>query len=336
MRHIPCAALCLQACLQASLCWAAPLPALHATLTESSVSGVSSGGFMAVQIGVAHSKIIRGVGVIAAGPYYCAEGSISIALSGCVNGVADVDPLIAITRAWALAGLIDAPGAIAQQRIWLFSGTNDSVVKPVVVQALEKYYSAFVARANIRSVSDVGAAHGFVTDNFGSACDKAGGEFIVNCGFDAAGEILKQIYGELKPRKANPTGRLIEFAQREFASPGRAGTLAERGYAFVPADCASGKSCRVHVALHGCEQSAANIGNAFYTKAGYNAWADANSIIVLYPQIEPSTFFPMNPLGCWDWWGYTGADYAQKSGAQIHAIRAMLDRLAGKGAEARK
>ena len=43
---------------------------------EFSVSGISSGAFMAVQMGVAFSKDIVGLGAIAGGPYYCALGSV--------------------------------------------------------------------------------------------------------------------------------------------------------------------------------------------------------------------------------------------------------------------
>jgi poly(3-hydroxybutyrate) depolymerase len=35
----------------------------------------------------------------------------------------------------------------------------------------------------------------------------------------------------------------------------------------------------------------------------------------------------MNPQGCWDWWGYNGADYAVKSAPQMTAIMAMVSRI---------
>jgi poly(3-hydroxybutyrate) depolymerase len=38
----------------------------------------------------------------------------------------------------------------------------------------------------------------------------------------------------------------------------------------------------------------------------------------------------MNPYGCWDWWGYTNADYATRGGAQVQVIKALLDQLAGR------
>jgi hypothetical protein len=38
---------------------------------------------------------------------------------------------------------------------------------------------------------------------------------------------------------------------------------------------------------------------------------------------------PLNPFGCWDWWGYTNFNYAVKAGRQVTTLKAMLDRLTG-------
>ena len=63
-------------------CWGAaqaavPLPQLKIDAGQTSVSGVSSGGYMAVQLHVAYSATFKkGVGVVAAGPFNCAEGSV--------------------------------------------------------------------------------------------------------------------------------------------------------------------------------------------------------------------------------------------------------------------
>jgi hypothetical protein len=45
---------------------------------------------------------------------------------------------------------------------------------------------------------------------------------------------------------------------------------------------------------HGCMQDAGTIGRLFIEQTGYNAWADANGIIVLYPQAKayPSFLSP--------------------------------------------
>ena len=55
---------------------AQPLPRLAATTNDVTVSGISSGGYMAVQFQVAYSSVVRGAGIVAGGPYYCAEGSV--------------------------------------------------------------------------------------------------------------------------------------------------------------------------------------------------------------------------------------------------------------------
>ncbi len=69
----------------------------------------------------------------------------------------------------------------------------------------------------------------------------------------------------------------------------------------------------------------------FVQEAGYNHWADANALIVLYPQVNKSKK-PSNPAGCWDWWGYTGSNYAQRAGIQPKAIMAMVRRLGQRAA----
>jgi poly(3-hydroxybutyrate) depolymerase len=64
---------------------AEPLPALRADTKAVTASGLSSGGYMAVQLHIAHSKQVKGVGVIAGGPYYCAQGSLWTALYNCMT-----------------------------------------------------------------------------------------------------------------------------------------------------------------------------------------------------------------------------------------------------------
>src|SRR6267142_3064383 len=54
----------------------------NAPVGESSISGVSSGAFMAVQFGTAWSSIIKGVGVVAGGPYWCAKADSDDFMNG--------------------------------------------------------------------------------------------------------------------------------------------------------------------------------------------------------------------------------------------------------------
>jgi len=50
------------------------------------------------------------------------------------------------------------------------------------------------------------------------------------------------------------------------------------------------------------------IGDKYVRHAGYNEVGELNDIIIIYPQATPT---PVNPQGCWDWWGYTGAMYGK-------------------------
>ena len=58
------------------------LPALR--ISADHVVGISSGGYMATQLQVAHSSRFAGAGVYSAGSYYCAEGSLAVALADCL------------------------------------------------------------------------------------------------------------------------------------------------------------------------------------------------------------------------------------------------------------
>ena len=98
---------------------------------------------------------------------------------------------------------------------------------------------------------------------------------------------------------------------------------------YVPQACREhAAACRLHVVFHGCRQGASFVGDRFVRQAGYLEWATSNQIVVLFPQIEPA-MQPLNPNGCWDWWGYEDSRYALREGPQMLAVRAMIADLRG-------
>jgi poly(3-hydroxybutyrate) depolymerase len=309
---------------------AEPLPSFHVDLAQTSVSGLSSGAFMAVQFQVAFSTTVIGAGIVAGGPYDCAEGQLGVALDRCMQttlGGPDAAHLLARAEALARQGRIDPLSSLAGDRVYVFSGTRDhTVIQPVVDQTVAFYRLAGVPEAQIEYVHDVPAGHAFLTEDRGNACGSSESPFINDCDYDQAGAILKQIYGPLTAPASAPGGRLIEFDQTEFLPDPTSHGMAATGFAYVPASCAAREACRVHVAFPGCNQTVDLIGEAFVTGAGYNRWADSNHLIILYPQTHATA---VNPNACWDWWGYDDPDYATKSGRQMAAVRAMLTRLAG-------
>jgi hypothetical protein len=55
--------------------------------------------------------------------------------------------------------------------------------------------------------------------------------------------------------------------------------------------------------------------------------AELNNIIILFPQVVPSVVSPINPIGCWDWWGYNTKNFATKLGPQMNSVKKMIDTL---------
>jgi poly(3-hydroxybutyrate) depolymerase/chitodextrinase len=316
-----------------------PLPKLNIDIKQTSVSGISAGGFMAVQFDVAFSSISKGAGVIAGGPYFCAKGNQNTATTVCMNpGTPNAGELIQITESSASAGAIDPTSNLAGHRIWLFSGTADQTVKQSVMNELEKYYKRFISGDKIFYKKELAAGHAVPTDSFGNACSETKDPFINNCAFDGAGELLKWIYGGLNsPNTERLRGSVIEFDQSQFIANPNSHSMANTGWVYVPENCRQGAPCRLHIAFHGCKQFPSYqffspgsgmviFGRTFVDNAGYNRWADTNNIVVLYPQ---TTNGNGNPLGCWNWFAYDNdANYAKKNGLQMTAVKAMVDRLA--------
>ena len=326
---------------------AEPLPALCIDENAISVSGISSGAFFAHQFHVAHSARVMGAAIFAGGPYLCAGDnfpqSLFRSLSVCSHfspgpfrGPPDPQRSIAAARGAAAAGGIDDVSGLRGDRVFLFSGRLDTFVPVSVVEAVQSFYRAFDVAGDISFERDIDAAHAMVTKNFGNQCDTSEAPHLNACGYDLAGAALAHIYGSLDSA-TSADGKLLAFNQTEFVKAGERHGLAGSGYAYVPEACMRGRRCRLHVAFHGCQQNADTIGDAFIRGAGYNEWAEANRIVVLYPQaaavadrVAGVRLDWPNPRGCWDWWGFTGADFARKSGPQISAVDSMIDRLAGK------
>ncbi len=322
------------------------LPAYQADLSQTTVSGLSSGAYMAGQFAVAYSALVKGVAVIAGGPYYCA-GSVgtppyipylSNAMSTCMNpGDAGVAPPVA-ERGWdaarnvARAGGIDDTANIGRQKVYLFSGIQDRTVTRAVVDQTRRFYQlAGVPDANLRYEIKYDAGHAFVTDRRGDLdCPLTEPPYINFCDYAQARDILQYLYPDLKPPAARLSGTIVRFNQRSFIHSAYS-SMDNTAYAYVPKSCDS-QRCRVHVAFHGCRQGASLVGDHYYARTGFNEVADANNIIVLYPQVDPSPVYPYNPRGCWDFWGYTSVNpfspnFFMRDAPQMAAVKAMLDRL---------
>ncbi len=323
-----CAAMLIAACF-ATAAYSAPLPRLAIESGSLTVSGVSSGGYMATQFQLGYSRIVAGAGVIAAGPWGCSRGSLLRALADCLDratSVPDAPGLVALARTTAATGAIDPLDGLKPARVWLFHGTRDETVASPVAVALVEFYRPFVTAANLRVVDTVAAPHGVPTEADGASCDHTATPYLYACHYDGIGEMLSFLYRGGAAGARSAAGELSRFDQAPYDP---AGTLAPQGYLYVPRSCSAQAPCRLHVAFHGCRQGSDFVGETFVREAGYNRWADDNRLVVLYPQTQKSMMLPLNPQGCWDWWGYAGVDYATHDGKQMAAVRAMVRALAG-------
>ncbi|AYG70687.1 PHB depolymerase family esterase [Rhizobium sp. CCGE531] len=319
------------------------LPKLKIDRNAISVSGLSSGAFMASQLQVAYSSSFMGAGIVAGGPYFCAMGNLTYT-GICMGQVPRVPPnpamLFAAAETSSRIGAIDPLSNLESKKIYIFSGTADTIVKQSAVDASVQFFKlARVPDSNLAYVSNYPAGHSFVSKVFGNLCPTNATPYINECvndppntandnNYDQAGAILQFIYGKLNQPAAKPTGKLRAFDQKLYGAANPVSSMADVGHVFIPDSCGKPRAnCKLHVSIHGCRQSQQSIGDDWYTKLYLNNWADTNGIIVLYPQVNKSFRRPYNPRGCWDWWGFTGSNYAIKGAVQMDAIMKMIAAL---------
>lgn len=329
------AALAFGLAAAASLQAADDLPRLKLGATHTTVSGLSSGAYMAHQVHLAFSDQVAGAALIAGGPYHCAGGSLQTALGTCMAPAADAGPDLAAleqhARKAAAEGRIAALDGLLGDRVLILHGKADQTVAESLSRDTAALYRKLGARLAdpLEVREDFGRAftHTFPTLAAGSSCATATAPFVGHCGFDAAGEIFATLFGAPRHAVAEAhASKLRTFDQKPFRSERSEALLGDEGYLYVPEACAKGAACTLHIAFHGCQQNAETIGDTFAREAGYNRWADAHDVVVLYPQTRNS-MIPLNPKGCWDWWGYGGADYDTRDGAQMQAVAAMAAAL---------
>jgi hypothetical protein len=335
---------------------------------QSSVSGLSSGAFMTVQLHLAHSASFAGAGVVAGGPYRGVEtfrASATLAedayeLNALQLCMAPLTPELApqaqksvqLAREAERDQMIDALSNLTRQRVYVFTGSSDTVVRSAVVaQTREMYRLLGVPDVQLAYSDDVPAGHSLITDNpEDSPLSANQPPYLNNGGFMQSHRILNHIYPGLNAPAQRLTGRLLRFDQTEFFGNNPSASMARFGYAYIPKAVEDGESARVHVALHGCKQGYSFVnyvlgqadvanqppyGNRYITTTGYLSMADSNNLIVLFPQAAGSDDnAAQNPDGCWDWWGYSSADpncpdYFSRNALQIRAIHSMLARLGG-------
>lgn len=287
------------------------LPALGAADDRASVVGVSSGGYMATQLAVAWPERFHGLGVLAAGPWGCAQGKLSLALNQCMmtrRGEPSLTALETRRADYQSRGQVGKDDDLARLRAYVWHGQQDDVIAPVLGDLLAEQLMGWLAENQVKTERAELAGHGWPEN-----AEKV------------TGEMMDWLYPERASRAGSSAGALREFDQSDFDVRG----LADTGYVYIP-DACTGGGCGTTLALHGCRMGAEVLGDAFARKSGLNAWAVAHDEVVLYPQAESTL---ANPQGCWDWWGFAESSWQlyplhdTRDGTQAGALLKMLDRL---------
>src|SRR6185436_19198961 len=181
---------------------AVALPQYNVDASQTTVSGLSSGGFMANQLGIAHSTLFKGVGIFAGGPYMCAgHNNYTACMYNATISAAQLSTMQNSLNAFSTNGTIDNKSNIAAQKIYMFVGTSDSTVGPNPMNALQtQYTNNGVPAGNLVHVQRASTAHVFPTDfdsTGNNACNTAASPYISNCGYDGAKAVLQHFYGTL-------------------------------------------------------------------------------------------------------------------------------------------
>jgi Repeat of unknown function (DUF5648) len=321
---------------------AARLRAYNVDPAQVSVSGHASGADMAMQLGIAYSSRIMGVGVFAyASAYDCGRLGNPFYFECFLLDSPSVAGLESTMRAWS-GTAIDPVSFLARQRVYAFVGKY-TTVKVNQFPKVVMLYERFLPSPSLRLEDGIDVNNSFPTDfdhPYSSLnnweCSSTtplpllptSGRMnapLANCGFDGAGETLRWIYGPLKARvQAADPSSILSFDQSELAR--RRDGMDSLGYLYVPKSCEAGASCKLHVFLHACGQSEFTRQDGLFPRySGHARWAETNDIVVLFPQTYPD--IDANPDGCWDTNNRYSVQFNQRGGPQVEAIMAMVARI---------
>ena len=256
---------------------AAALPALSIDPSGITVSGISSGADFAVMLHVAHSSIIKGVGVFAGQAYHCAvtrfardrllpmwrrHNELRVPVcEGCPANTTleydhcksypertDVDKLVAYAQEQSSKGTIDDVRNLWAHPLFFFRGKKDTCYKSGAVEATRTFYSRLNSGVRVRFEASVSSNHAQPTVSFGAPCGgraDARYSYVEACSFDGAGAVLQHLYGGRLTQPVGPADNasLLTFAQNLFWVKA---SRPELKNANLPADGSAGTSSRAY------------------------------------------------------------------------------------------
>lgn len=294
---------------------------------------------MAIQHLFAFSASVDGAAIAAGSPYGCGAQ----VRKRCYNGGVDVPKSIGYARWRESTGKIDGLQNLASTPIVLFNGNNDWEVYTQCMRDTRNQLYAFVDRGRIFANFETNAAHVWSLDHGRCSCGKCGWYDaslrccdVNNCNFDLSGTMLKQFYGsqQLMPRtKAQDRLRWINQLKYIPKEQGSSSNWQRHGmwkwaFLYLPKGCeGSGlNNCRIHVNYHGCINRDDYRRRLWVTSIDINEYAEANNIIVFYPQAAGTE---RSGVGCWNWaFTQDDPDFDTRDSVQLRTVMNILEDLA--------
>jgi len=252
-----------------------------------------------------------------------------------------VDMLVDTARRYAAAGRIDAVEHLRNMKIY----TYDGVTERHEGYATKKTHEFFEQLgADVLANFTTPGGHGWPQASGVNPCGDPGRWWmgawfsgspwaVENCGYDGPGAMLQHLYGPLNPpADAVVRSSVLLFDQAPFGDVHKTG-LDKPGMIYVPASCASGAQCKLHISLHGGHEpwvfEYELVQGSKSHGLSINRWAETNNMVVLWPKVGyQSDYFKLRQNN-WDSYGETGDDFDTKTGVQMVAIRKMIETIAG-------
>ncbi|ODN00255.1 hypothetical protein Ocin01_06416 [Orchesella cincta] len=301
---------------------------------QITLSGFSAGASMAIQTHLSHSSLFSGLAVFSQVFYHCGHRSlIDFGIRCSKTGLGlfpySVSNSISDAKEYDRKGLIDPLVNVAKQQIFIWTGDLDAYIpSDMAKKNVEFYKGVGVDPNNIRFTIFKNASHLIPTDDFGPACNEDAGDslYLGNCNYPGVYHAFSYILKNNSLAQAVPhQAQLMMYNQSAFYPNGNIKDVAmgTAGFIYIPKQCET-QQCRLHLNFHGCNEWPPHIAEQYILHSGFLPVAEANGIIVVFPL---TTKVPKNMDGCWDFFSYTGSNFATKKGAQIQVIERMLNKI---------
>ena len=281
-----------------------------------SISGVSSGGYMAEQFAIAHSELV------AAGIPGCVRLNKLIDIHRCMktSDQVNLQEIKMLYRAKEKSHLIAGLDSFRTMKVHLYHGQLDQTVAPSMMLLNQQLIESFGAKVSSKFIANL--AHGLPVFKAKNQCQQTASPWLNQCEVSGALDLFGQLYSDRFNQKLVDGKWFIYQLENELLTDDEFNKsfLNTVLATYVPQVCEK-KDCPVHMVLHGCQQSPEFVDEQFLLNSDFVQAANQYSVVLFFPSVKSSS---QNPYGCWDWWGYTGIHYDDQLGPQVRVLEKIV------------